>query len=128
MYIIFLLLLNSPPKRFCYLIVLGNKSYSNFLAWSKCCSFLCLLCRHICRRVSSILGDQYMYTEILISEVFVFRTFTSMPINGLNINFQPVTSGFEFHRVLLNAAVSKFLSKVEVFGTSDFLRYHDKIA
>ena len=35
------------------------------------------------------LGDQYMYLCIRgsISDFSVFRTFTSMPINGLNIKF-----------------------------------------
>ena len=55
-------------------------------------AFLYLLCRRICRRVSSIWAINIcmyvcMYTRILIPHFSVSRTFTSMPINGLNINF-----------------------------------------
>ena len=43
-----------------------------------------------------------MYTRILISDFSVLRTFTSMPINGLNIKFyiRQVTLGSDLNRSL----------------------------
>ena len=68
------------------------KKEGNDFSFTKFEQFLCLLCRHICRRVISIWAINIcmyvcMYTRILISDFSVFRTFTSMPINGLNVKF-----------------------------------------
>ena len=83
--------------------------------------FLCLLCTHICRRVSSIWAINIcmyvcmyvcMYTRILISDFSVFRTFTSMPINGLNIKFWASDFRFRIHVVLLTLLRRNFYRKI----------------